>query len=90
MCEIVGMYLLSLISSKYNKENIELYRDDGLAVFKNIFGPRSDKIKKDFQKIFSKNDLKIEIMCNLKIVDYLDVTLNLNDGTYKPYQKPND
>jgi hypothetical protein len=26
----------------------------------------------------------------LKIVDYLDVTFNLNDGTYKPYRKPND
>ena len=31
--------------------------------------------------------LKIEIECNLKIVN---VTLNLNDGTYKPYRKPND
>ena len=27
--------------------------------------------------------------CNLKIVDYLDLTLNLNDGTYRPFHKPN-
>ena len=26
---------------------------------------------------------------NLKIVDYLGVTLNLNDGTYCPFHKPN-
>ena len=28
--------------------------------------------------------------CNLKIVDYLDPTLNLNDGTYHPLHKPNE
>ena len=27
---------------------------------------------------------------NLHIVDFLDVTFNLLDGTYKPYKKPND
>ena len=26
----------------------------------------------------------------MKIVNYLDVTFNLNDGTYRPYQKPED
>ena len=28
--------------------------------------------------------------CNLKVVNYLDVTFNLNDGFYRPYRKPND
>ena len=28
--------------------------------------------------------------CNLKMVDYLGVTLNLNDGTYRPFHKPNE
>ena len=26
----------------------------------------------------------------MKIVNYLDVTLNLNDGSYRPYKKPNE
>ena len=26
----------------------------------------------------------------MKVVDYLDGTFNLNDGTYKPYTKPNN
>ena len=26
----------------------------------------------------------------MKIVDFLDVTFNLDDGTYKPFMKPND
>ena len=67
-----------------------LYRDDGLAVFENMSGPQAEKMKKNFQKVFNDNGLEITIKTNLKIVDYLDVTFNLNDGTYKPYRKPND
>ena len=26
----------------------------------------------------------------MKIVNYLDVTLNLNDGSYRSYKKPNE
>ena len=26
----------------------------------------------------------------MKVVNCLDVTVNLNDGTYKPYRKPNN
>ena len=26
----------------------------------------------------------------MKVVNYLDVTFNLSDGTYKPYTKPNN
>ena len=26
----------------------------------------------------------------MKVVNYLDVTFNLNDGTYRPYQKPDN
>ena len=34
--------------------------------------------------------LDIIINCNMKIVNYLDLTLNLNDGSYRPYKKPNE
>ena len=37
-----------------------------------------EKIKKEFQKLFWQHGLKLIIKCNLKIVDFLDVTLNLN------------
>ena len=33
---------------------------------------------------------QIEIETNLKEVNFLDVTFNLNSGLYKPYKKPND
>ena len=81
VCELVGIYLLSVPSNKSHKECKGLYRDDGLAVFKSVSGPQSEKIKKDFH---FKSFLKLEIMCNLSVVGYLDVTFNLKDGSYKP------
>ena len=89
VCELVGIFILYQLSLKYNKNNIGLYRDDGLAVFKNISDPQGEKIKKNFPNIFRKNNLNIIVKCNLKIVDYLDVTLNLSEGSYKAFQKPN-
>ena len=38
----------------YNKNNVELYRDDGLAIFKNINGYQVDKIRKNVCEIFKK------------------------------------
>ena len=58
--------------------------------FKNTSGPQSEKIKKTFQRMFKNKGLDIIINCNVKIVNYLDVTLNLNDGSYRPYKKPNE
>ena len=61
VCELVGSLLLNQLSNKYNKKDIGLYRDDGLAVFKNKSGPQAERIKKDFQKTFRENDLNIVI-----------------------------
>jgi hypothetical protein len=41
-------------------------------------------------QIFKDIGLKITIDTNLKIVNFLDVTLNLSSGQYQPYRKPND
>ena len=46
-----------------------------------------EKIKKHLQKVFKNNGLDVIIECNMKVVNYLDVTFNLNDGTYRPYHK---
>ena len=81
VCELVGIFILYQLSRIYNKNDIGLYRDDGLAVFRNTSGPQAEKIKKHFQSIFRKNNLSIIVKCNLKIVDYLDVTLNLSDSS---------
>ena len=49
-----------------------------------------EKIKKRLQNVFRNNGLDVIIECNLKVINYLHVTLNLNNGTYRPYQKPDN
>ena len=62
---------------------------DGLAVCRKT--PRQTEIlKKQICKIFANNGLKITIDANKKVVDFLDITLDLSNGTYKPYMKPNN
>ena len=70
-----SLFLLSLsifafplykLCLKYNKNNTGLYRDDGLAIFKNISGPNSEKVKKDIQKLIKENELDIVFQCNMK------------------------
>ena len=82
--------MLNSFSKKYNKNDFGLYSDDGFASLKNKSGPQSEQVKKNIRKIFKEHGLDIITQCNMKIVNYLDVTFNLNDGTYKPYTKPNN
>ena len=82
VCEVTGNFLLYQLSKNYNKKGIGFHRDDGLAIFKNVSGSKAEKIKKDIQKLFKDNDLNITIQCNIKIVNYLDITFNLSNATY--------
>ncbi len=87
-CELVGAYLLSKLTPKHGKQ-IGLYRDDGLAVFKGT--PRKiEQIKQDICKVFSECNLRLTIEANKKTVDYLDITLDLRSGSFKPFTKPNN
>ena len=61
-----------------------------IKIIKNKSGPESEKLKKSIQSIFRENELKITIQCNLKIVDYLDVTFNLTDFSYRKFNKTNN
>ena len=88
--ETGNCFLLNEISKTYAKNYIGLYRDDGLAIFRNKSGPQSERIKKHIQSIFKSKGLDIVIQSNIKIVNYLDITLNLNDSTYRPYHKPSN
>jgi len=58
-CELVGCYLLSLLTNKYG-QNIGLYCDDGLAALKG--NPQEvERIKKGMCKVFRDHDLKITV-----------------------------
>ena len=75
---------------KYSKNDFGLYWDDALAVLKKKSRPQSEQVRKSIQKIFKVHRLDIIIQCNMKGVNYLDVTFNLNGRTYKPYTKLNN
>ena len=81
VCKLTGIFLLNLLVRQYDTKIIRLYRDDGLSVFKDCIGLQMEKIKERLQKIFKNNGLDVIIECNMKIVNYLDVTFNLNGGT---------
>ena len=46
--------------------------------------------KEKICEIFRKENLAITIQVNLKVVNFLDITLDLTTGLYMPYITPND
>ena len=84
--ELVGLFLLSKL--QLNGISCGLYRDDGLALTRQR-PQQVERLKKQICQIFRENGLSIPVEANKKVVHFLDVTLDLNNGSYKPYQKPN-
>ena len=57
---------------------------------RNVNGQQIDRIHKNVIKTFKDISFPIDVETNLKVVDFLATTFNLNNGTYRPYKKPND
>ena len=75
VCELVGSFILNKLTYTANKSDIGIYHDDGLGIFYNVSKPEIERKKKAIVKIFKGCGLSITIQCNLKTVDFLDVTL---------------
>ena len=90
VCELVGLYLLDKLSKLLGKDNVGLYRDDGLAAVKSTSGSVLDKMRKNIITLFKNEGLGITIDTNLIETDFLDVTFNLTIGKFFPYRKPNN
>ena len=88
VCELAGLFILSELEQLIPKEQIGLYRDDGLAVVK-LPGPGIERLRKKVVKLFSQHNLKITTEVNTKITDFLDVQFNLLDGSFRPHRKDN-
>ena len=90
ICELAGLYIPRILEEKYGKDKIGLYRDDGLACFENVSDSQAERIWKELISIF-KTEFKLNITSetNLKIVNFLDVTWNLNTRTHEPYLQKN-
>ena len=90
VCQLVGSYILSKLSSLINQNDIGLYRDDGLGILRNMSGPQIDSKRKQIISLFKECNLNITIQTNVHIVDYLDTQFNLRNMTFRPYRKPNN
>ena len=62
-------------------KNIGLYRDDGLVALSTTSGRLADTARKDLIGMFENFGLVITAQANLKSVNFLDITLDLSNGT---------
>ena len=88
ICELIGLYVLDELSTKFGKKNVGLYRDDGLAILNNCKGRLADKTRKELSTIYET--FKITTVADQKIGNFIDITFNLHNNKYQPYRKPND
>ena len=89
ICELVGISTLSKLKNITSKDDIGLYRDDGLILLRELNGQQTDKIRKNI-KVFKSIGFQIELETNLHEVNFLDITFNLRSGIYRSYKKSND
>ena len=66
VCELTGTYLLHQLINIIPKEDLGLYRDDGLGTVNNLSGPEKERIKKQIVRIFKINGLNITIKTQSK------------------------
>ena len=67
--------------------NPGIYRDDFLATA-HATPSQGEALKKKITQIFSEYGLGTTATANMKVVNFLDITFNLEEETFKPYNKP--
>ena len=67
---------------------IGLYRDGGLAVIDQTPQKMENIKKRNLQSVRQNLNLRITIEANKKVINFLDVTLDLITEEYKPSSKP--
>ena len=68
---------------------VGVYRDDALAVVCKYSGPQMDRLRKNID-FFKQHGFQIAIEINLKITDFLEIYLYLENDNFYPYRKPNN
>ena len=72
------------------KENMELYRHDGVGIFKSVSGIEVEFKTEELVTILKNNGVSITVKTNLEIVYFIDIYFNLVKEIYHLYKKPND
>ena len=75
MVELVGTYILSHLNIIFKNENLP--------------EPEIERTRKVIVRVFKECRLSITTKVNLKVVNFLDIHLDLINGSYRPYRKLN-
>ena len=91
ICDLIGLFLLNEIKkSKIFMDNeFGLYRDDALGIIRSKSPRSAENTAKYLIKLFKQNGFKITIESGLFQTDFLDVSFNILNSSYQPYNKPN-
>ena len=90
VCELVRLYVVERLFQEFSKDEVRLYREDGLMVLNGTRGQKADKARKRLHNIFQGLNLKITAEVNNQTLNFLDVTFNLQDQSYSSFRKPNN
>ena len=91
ICDLVGLFLLNELNNSniFNNNEFGLYRDDALAILRSKSPRTAENATKKLIKLFKKFDFKITVESGLIQTDFLDVSFNILNSSYRPYNKPN-
>ena len=89
VCELVGIFILNK-SNVFKATYLVYIEMTGWQLFKGLSGLEIERLKKNVVKTFKDYGLNLTIEANLHIVNYLDVTFDLQKSTYLPYRKPDN
>ena len=70
ICELVGLFILNSLQQLFGKD-VDLYRDDGLAVLNTKSGRLCEKARKDLILKFDELGLRITALANRKAQIFL-------------------
>ena len=79
IADLFGIYLLDMLGRIMDLKQVRLYIDDILIFIPESNDPKTTKMHKKIIRAFDLLGLKIEITSHWKIVNFLDITLNLDD-----------
>ena len=70
LCQLIVIYIQSLLTNILSKDKMGLYRDDGLFILRRKNKQQIDRVRRKIITLFENIDFKIKILTNLTEVDF--------------------
>jgi hypothetical protein len=89
VCELVSIFLFNQMENVLPQELLELFREDGIGAT-DLPVPALDRLRKEIIRVFQmqRNGLKINAETGMKVKDFLDITLNLENSSFRAANQP--